>query len=303
MPRLELNPTGVRAEMLEGLDRSFPGWGGDPAYRWYFDRGVGPRADLLVLRRRDGGIVAATGINYRRVAQDEDGAAVLGGILTSSWTAPERQGRGLFSRLVEAAARRIRERQGALLLAFVTEDNPSCHVLSKGGCALVPSYYLFSTDATPRPRTAPEHTVVEPTPSILQTIREQASLERRGHLGFRYDGAAEWESQFLRRPHPVEVLAFEGGGWALVESVPASDRVQLLTAGEDPGPALRALLARALGRGRQLFLFAASARLAQASRGLGLVVKPGRIAVRRVGDGSGELRDSDRWHLCSGDRM
>lgn len=304
MPRFELNPEGGAAEMLAGLNHSFPGWGGSAEYRWYFDRPVGPKADLLILRGRRG-VVAATGINYRRIALDAD-TSVLGGILTSSWTAPEERRRGLFGRLVELSASRIRDRGGALLIAFVTEDNPSCRALSTFGCALFPSWYLFSTSATPRVRTLASCRTVEPTTVAMEKIRGEVSSTRRGYLHFRYE-PLEWEFQFLRRPHPVEVLGLEGGASALVETVPSrataapTDRVQLLSTPDDPEWALSALLARAQRPDRQLFLFATQTDLVAAARGLGIEVKPGRIAVRSL-DG-GELPTARRWSLSSGDRM
>ena len=296
--RSELNPPGVQAEMLAGLNRAFPEWGGAREYRWFFGRTVGgPPPDLLV-RSGTTGIVAAIGLNYRQVDLG-DGDSVLAGIITSAWTAIEARQSGHFGILIRDAFLQVHARGGRLVLGFVTEENPSCQAMVRAGCELVPTWYLVSTEATRRPATGTRCRDVEATADRLANLAEEASRRRAGHLHFRYDLDAEWTSQFLHRPHPVTVLCLGEGDLALVERTPRADRVQLLLA-QDPESALRALLVRALDANRQLFLFTANQELADTAGRLGLGSKPGRLTV-------GALRSDPRfagpWYLDSGDRM
>ncbi len=136
---------------------------------------------------------------------------------------------------------------------------------------------------------------------------------RRAHRRWQAEGTGAyvvypkldvWISQYLDRPLPVEVLV-AAGCHCLVERAAASDRV-LWIEGQNPSPAVAALLARAVRAGRQLFLFATEPGLAQAGVELGMVAKPGSITVLDAGAGltgvAAQSRLPAEWRLQGGDR-
>jgi hypothetical protein len=125
--------------------------------------------------------------------------------------------------------------------------------------------------------------------------------------GFHYPDPACWRSQMLDRPHAVQALRIGATCRALIETVDDTDRLQWLDgdAGERSG-AIRAVAARAAGRGRRFFMYstcpeevAAAARLGLATRAgylMALPLKTARAAIAR--DWPGML-----WRVQSGDRL
>jgi hypothetical protein len=322
---LEVNPQGIQGSYLSGLDRSFRDWGGPETYRWAFQR-EGLSADLMVLRR-GGRLVAGSAVSYRRVALPA-GGRVGAGIMTGSWTLPEARGLGCFTRMIGESLRLAADRGAALLLAFVTRDNPSCRRLLAAGGAGFPSAYLASTDETPLPPPALDPRPVADPETVARELFEARKQEQAGFSHFDYPAVEIWASQFLNRPGVIEMLSFGGQAWAIVERAPSTDRVHLIAVDRSSGLThslcLAALLRGALDRGRRLFLFTTLPALAEVGRGLGLAAKPGLLtaliastpplrealgAPAEEPEGSADLSRGGsgwylgEWDLQGGDRM
>jgi GNAT superfamily N-acetyltransferase len=279
---VEVNVRGIAAEYLTGLNRCFPDWGGPDTYHWAFERTVGAAAPDLMAIRQNEGLVAGSAISYRRVALAR-GASMDVGIMTGSWTLPEARGQGYFSRMIEESVRLANQRRAALLLAFVTEDNPSARRLTAAGSALFPTFYLFSTPETPRTESSLELRRVSDIGAILSKLLSIREAEQADFTRFVYPSSDAWVSQFLERPGNIEVLAVDGGAWIVLERTPTSDRVQLMVVDRSSrltaAGCLRALLRRARDRGRQLFFFTTVRDLSEQGRGIGLTLKPGLLTA------------------------
>jgi GNAT superfamily N-acetyltransferase len=279
---IEINPPEIAGEYLSCLNRSFHGWGGPETFRWAFERRVGgPPADLMALRL-DGRLVAGSAVSYRRVALAR-GTTIEAGIMTGSWTLPEARGRGAFTRVIEESLRLASRRAAGLLLAFVTEENPSARRLAAAGSAGFPTFYLFSTADTPVPSSSVDPRPVEDVDGILGRLVTARSQVQAGSCHFVYPDAPVWGSQFLHRPGTIEVLSFDGTAWAVLERVASTDRIQLLVV--DPrgdlsvSDCIAALLRRALDRDRQVFLFSTLPGVHDECRRLGLSLKPGLLTA------------------------
>jgi hypothetical protein len=121
---IKRNPAGMEAVYIECLNACFDGWGGPGMYRWCFARTGGSHpADLMVLEE-DGHLIAGSVINYRHVSLANN-AAILVAVMTGSWTLPAARQNGCFKRIIQGSLALAEERGAALLLAFVTESNPS----------------------------------------------------------------------------------------------------------------------------------------------------------------------------------
>jgi GNAT superfamily N-acetyltransferase len=324
---VQVNVPGMAAEYLTGLNRCFPDWGGADTYRWAFERTVGAAPPDLMAVRQNEGLVAGSAISYRQVALARGGRLDVG-IMTGSWTLPEARGKGYFTRMIEESVGVASQRRAALLLAFVTEDNPSARRLTAAGSALFPTFYLFSTPETPKPESSLESRVLPDVDKILGGIVSIREAEQASFTRFVYPTTDAWLSQFVERPGNIEVLALHGGAWCILERSRTSDRVQLIVvdraSGVTLGACLRGLLRQAGERSRQLFLFATQPAVREEGRRLGLAFKPGfltalvanetplrealRIDSSRPLHGSAQLADPNspwflgNWDLQSGDR-
>jgi GNAT superfamily N-acetyltransferase len=324
---VEVNVPGIAAEYLTGLNRCFPDWGGPDTYLWAFERIVGAASPDLMGLRHDQRLVAGSAVSYRQVAL-ASGAKMEVGIMTGSWTLPEARGQGYFTRMIEESLRLANQRRAALLLAFVTEDNPSARRLTAAGSARFPTSYLFSTPDTPLPGSSLEPRALSDVDNSLGDIMSIREMEQTGFTRFVYPTSDVWRSQFVERPGNIDVLALGGGAWCVLEHSRKSDRVQLIVvdraSGVSLGACLRGLLRQAVRRSRQLFLFTTQPAVAEEGQRLGLTLKPGfltalianesalrealRIDASRPLRGSAELANPDspwflgHWDLQSGDR-
>ena len=297
---VEINPSGMADEYISGLNQSFGHWGDRDTYRFAFERAVGARpADLMVLRDDDV-IVAGSAVSYRTVRFR--GTEFLIGVMTGSWTLPAARGRGAFSQIIDESRRLVAARGGNVLIAFVTQDNASRRRLVAAGCVEVPTWYVASNDETIAPGGV---AVVEPSSATVEELFHAFRRWQDKGTGASvvYPSVEVWTTQYLARSLPVERL-MSAGCHCLVERAPVSDRV-LWIDGPDPSAAMAALLARAVGTGRQLFVFTVEAGLAKALVDLGMVAKPGSITVLgelEIQDGGYRRTVPTEWRLQGGDR-
>lgn len=299
---IERNPPGAEGVSLQALNVCFPGWGDERAFAWAFRRTCGgPPADLLLVREA-GELIAGSAVSYRQLVT-ASGARALVGIMTGSWTLPAARGRGAFSRIIEESLALTADRGGALLLAFVTEQNASFRRLQAAGATLYPTRYVTSTPgAAPRPPAR----LLEHDAAAARSERWFHTFERLRAAGahFAYDDLAAWAGQHLERPSRPTLLEVPGAGAALVETHGDFDRVQALAA--DGDEARREVIAAALGRaqaaGRRLFLFESQpARAARLQEQLPLDAAPGALTALATQRGAVDLAGG--WALDSGDRM
>jgi GNAT superfamily N-acetyltransferase len=141
----ERNPAAFAETYLKNLNTAFGSWGNTELYEWVFQRECGSFApEQLILRDESNEVLAGSGVSYRRLILP-NGNAMDVGIMTGSWTLPAARGRGCFTRIIEESRLLCADRGCGLLLAFVTQDNPSRRALERAGSALFPSRYVFGT--------------------------------------------------------------------------------------------------------------------------------------------------------------
>lgn len=277
---LELNPPGGESEYLRGLNECFEGWGDWKTFEWAFRRTVAPEpaADLMVLR--DGSeLLAGSAVTYRRL-ELANGERIRIGIMTGSWTLPAARGRGCFSRLIEASLMVTSERGGALLLAFVTADNPSCRQLRRSGAAFVPTSYLFS-EGGPQAEDVPRWTAVDADERHAAAIAHSS----KGQCHFIYERFEDWRCQFLERPYPTGLLSAGDGAFAVLERKGGTDRLQALWT--SPGSLdfrLAELRAQTAAQGNRLFAFSSEAAFGKTARAMGFVERPGYVTTMVTDD-------------------
>ena len=235
--------------------------------------------------RMEGELLAGSAVSYRK-ARLRTGAEVDVGIMTGSWTLPAARGQGCFTRAILESVKLTESREGALLLAYVTEANASSRRLVAAGSGLFPTRYVFSTDETPAAREdAPPAFVAKDSEKALSRMAERLEHQREGCFRMWFPSLEALRGQVLERPGEAVVLLEhgEGGrlGHSVVETSTGSDRIQLLAPAEPASlqPCLESLLARAQDGGRQLFLFSSSPDEDARFRALGLTVKPGFLTA------------------------
>ncbi len=319
----ELNPPGIRVAYLQALNQCFPGWGSERQFAWCFEREVGARrADLMVLRL-EGELLAGSAVTYR-IVRLANGNPMRVGIMTGSWTLPAARGQGCFSRIIEESVGLSRAARGAVLLAFVTEDNASCRRLLAAGSAAFPTRYLVC-EAGLRKSEAPVELRGADQDFLLQAwaLRESQAT---GQTRISYT-ADQWRSQFLERSGECSLLQAEALGAVAVEEVGHFVRVQAtaLRSGAALPQLLGAVSSFAQARGKGTFLFSLDEAVHRAAEQSGFTSKPGlmtalvadapalceAVGVQQPWSGldSRALADpSSPWHLGpwfleSGDRM
>jgi hypothetical protein len=300
--RCVLNPPGIESEYLRHLNACFEGWGDEATFEWCFERrGALPAADLMTLDE-DGQVIAGSGVSYRRL-RTAAGEAVGVGIMTGSWTVPAARGRGCFRRVIEESRTRAGEGGCALLCAFVTHVNASYRALMAAGAASIPTWYLHSDGGAPA--SPAEALQLVPHDEVPWAEIHGRAVGAADRTRFEYPDLESWMSQFVGRPHAVRALLAPPSGWALVEEAPRSDRV-LLRLGS---VGLGALLQRASGAGRQLFVFTADEAVAAEAAAVGLVGATGSVCILGTDEATANGGDvgkavvATRWQIHGGDRM
>jgi hypothetical protein len=322
--QLEINPPGIDSAYLRCLNTCFPGWGDAQMAQWAFRRALAPDPlpDLMVLREGDE-LLAGSAVSYRSVVLP-NGSTVRAGIMTGSWTLPAARGRGCFTRVIEESVAVTQERLGALLLAFVTEDNPSCRQLLKAGAATFPTLYLF-TDLDGSTQKAEPGLAVTGEDDLRGAVAHWTKF-REGKCRFSYSNLGDWKGQFLERQGHVDVVRDTSGAFAILERTSTTDRIQAWWAPTQASALqlFQSLRGHALSNGRKLFSFSTDAAFTAQSEAMGFKRKPGYLTVmvtdwERLGQAlhiaappapaNDALLDPDSpwfagtWDLQSGDRM
>lgn len=327
--QLEINQHGLDEEYLLCLNACFPNWGDKRVFEWAFCRGLppDPLPDRFVLRE-DGKLLAGSAVSYRSVSLPNS-HTIRVGIMTGSWTLPAARGRGCFSRMIEESVRITKDREGSILLAFVTEDNPSRRQLQKAAAAVFPTSYLI---ANAEPRTSSHETLADGLiPSVteeeLQRSFRHWTTGRIGKSTFAYSSFKTWSGQFVARPWETQILQDTTGSFAVLEKHATTDRINAFwgSSRERELAFLSNLRDRARAEGHNLFAFSMDAEFAACCKGVGFTERPGFLTAmvtdwQRLGHAlklappsesfeNQLLADASSpwflgwWNLQSGDRM
>ena len=246
MREVRYNDVELDEAYLDGLNACFGNWGDRTQFSWVFERSSGSHPPDRMAIIDDGEFLAGSGISYRLVRLP-NGASMHVGIMTGSWTLPAARGRGVFTTIVEESRRRAAEHGCAVLLAFVTHDNPSRRALERAGSAMFPTWYVFGAPAGLEPVPEAATVVVD-----VDEHREARDAALRRFVRFSYPTAEAFAGQFLHRPAPVEVRQYPSG-FAIVE--PTSDNDGVLSHWSEVSRAalLEEIASDAAGHGRKLF--------------------------------------------------
>lgn len=278
--QVEINPEGMDEEYLHCLNTCFPHWGGQAVFDWVFRRALppDPLPDRFVLRE-DGQLLAGSTVTYRTVSLPND-STIRVGIMTGSWTLAAARGRGCFSRVIEESVRITQEREGTILLAFVTHDNPSCRQLQKAGAALFPTSYLIADPQAVSEEASAESLLAEVEGDLKVDMQHWAG-ERRSRCSFKYSSFDAWNGQFVNRPWETTVVRDKTGSFAVIEKHADTDRINALYAisKERERAFLNDLRRQASSEGRKLFAFSMDAKFIAHCKKMGLAEKPGFLTA------------------------
>jgi hypothetical protein len=125
---------------------------------------------------------------------------------------------------------------------------------------------------------------------------------------FHYPSTDAWRSQFIDRPHPVELLRVGDTSRAIIERVGDTDRLQWLDGNPDErGAAVAAIVARARRAERRFFMYSTAALEECVPREhCGLKARAGFIvAVATRPEHEARVRSWSAlpWWVQSGDRL
>jgi hypothetical protein len=306
--KLLVNPLDIEAEIgIDFLVHCFDESWKPAMYQWYLQRlfhGEAPDRLVLLDGRR---VLATAGIAYRQL-RTPDGTIHRVGIMVAACVPPGERGRGRFSRLWKGAVNYCATRDCTALLGFVTADNASCLILRRARAVQIPSSYVISDDPPP------ESTAVAPDVADVAygawrdyadgALQDQCST---AVAGFHYPDVNAWRSQFIDRPHPVELLRVGDTSRAIIERVDETDRLQWLDGDpEDQGAAVAAIVERARRARRRFFMYSTTALPGSFLRGCGLKVRPGfmmAMATRAEHEPVVSSWATLPWRVQSGDRL
>ena len=320
---VSINPENMEGVYLECLNTCFADWGGIEMYRWCFDRRLGDRKPEIMLLEKGGTILGGSAVTYRHAVIN--GKITVIAIMTGSWTLPEARNQGCFATMIDRSLLLARDAGAALLIAFVTQTNPSMKRLVSKGSAVFPTHYLVAGQTEVQPGPPVQLIAVADVGECSLDIHSFMASGGVGHPHFTYS-AEEWLSQFVERPEAMEFLCIDGACVGIVEKKGPFDRLLSFTGRErySREDILRACYARSLKNKRRLFFFTASSSLKDYAVELGFEHIPGFLttlianeaALRRAfpeitagSPASANIYDPGspwyigEWDLATGDRM
>lgn len=272
-----INPPNIQSEYLHNLNLVLSDWGNADKYAWYFQRKTSfPDPDLMILKNGEQ-TLAGSAVSYRQL-RFPNGGEVLIGIMTGSWTLPEARGQGCFGHIIQESIRLTSQKGGALLIAFVTEDNASFRQLAKAGATLVPSTYIFSTPETPTPNYADPLKIVIKNKETAQILLERLNTRYQKRLHFSYPTQEDFIANFCERPLPTEVWQDAAGNFSVIETKPDTYLLQLWTANDDE-QSLTNILRHTIDLKRKFFMFSTRPEITTCAEHLGLSSKLGYITI------------------------
>ena len=273
---------------LRYLNECFPGWGDQRMFDWAFSRQMHgqPPSDYILLSE-GGETLAGSGVSYRQGLLPND-VAITVGIMTGSWTLPAARGRGFFARMILESVKLTASRNGALLLAYVTTDNPSCRALLRSGAAAIPTSYLVRQPGPGEMETRAE--ALAEVADISDTLIDQWRRQYVGFTHFGYQTPNDWRSQFLYRPSRPRVLTRNSDEFVMIDEYADTDRIvaYLGSQGRFPAGLFGAVVSRTVSRGKKMFAFCCDPDLLECCLTSGFTERPGFITVN-VAD----------WHLLA----
>lgn len=317
-----MNPENIDGLYLECLNRCFGEWGGPAMYRWCFDRRLGGRKPDIMLLKKKGAILGGSAVTYRHAMLNN--VMVRIAVMTGSWTLSEARNQGCFTMMVGESLSLAKEAGAALLMAFVTEKNPSTRRLLEKGSATFPSHYLVSPLEGDIRSAVPVSATQGSTRCSLD-ISRLMKAESAGRARFVYS-PDEWRSQFIDRTEMVEFVCIEDTCVGVIEKKGIFDRLLAFTGYADHSreDVLKACCARSLDNARRLFLFTTSSSLKDYAVEIGFERIPGYITALIADEGAlktvfpvcpdGKIAPSGlydphspwyigEWDLTAGDRM
>lgn len=298
------------ARYVRGLNECFPGWGGDPLYRWVFARSASaPPPERLVFTDDAGDWLAGTGISFRTIRHGDE--RHLCGVMTGSWTLPAARGKGLFPAFIQETRKRVMHHGGVAVIAFSGDmQRASTRKLLDAG-----SRCVTTTNAVGEIADAPAtiEDVALDVRAITDADTERLYARWRARTvratGFDYADHAAFAGQFVHRACEVDVVEGPADAIGAIERGPDTDRVLFLDEGEsDRQLVLRALWARAARRGRKLYAFGMGAEAERVFAGAGLAARPGVFTILPSDEGAENAALADdlaraSWDQQSGDRI
>lgn len=308
MSDIELTSSEIdREAYLNGLNECFHGWGGEALYKWCFERDAGAGVADQMIATVDGAVVGGSAVVYRCVER-AGGARTRVGIMCGSWTLPASRGRGCFSRMIERSVALASARRAALLVAFVTETNPSKRRLEAAGSLMVPTGYCVAD-------LLPESGSVEVAEGAFASHDPPARQDGSG-VRVVYDTRDSWSGQWSQRPSSCRALTLPSGATAIVEEATDTDRVLALFGSQDRLGDLEVLRRDAALRHRKTFFFSTVADELAEAPNHGFKVLPGYLTVlvaneaecgawlgRPTPDARAAADLLGEWFLEHGDRM
>jgi hypothetical protein len=318
-----MNPVHIEGLYLECLNMCFGDWGGPAMYNWCFERRLGGRKPDIMLLKEKEKVLGGSAVTYRHALLNN--AIVPVAIMTGSWTLQEARNQGCFTIIIEESLKLARDAGAALLIAFVTQTNPSLKRLMNRGSALFPTHYLVTGKATPQPGSPVELNVMSDVARCSVDMSRFTASGTRGCLRFAYS-PEEWRSQFIERAEVMEYLCVDGNCVGMLEKKGPFDRLLAFAGHEPHSPEdiLRTCCARSVENHRRLFFFTASSLLKDYGVKLGFEHIPGYLTTLIAGEEilrgtytktpSGTPAPADiydptspwyigEWHLTAGDRM
>lgn len=279
MEEFVINPENYQSEYIKNLNECFNGWGGDREYDWVFNRKVGEHsADILLIRNDEDGVIAGSGISYRKLSGKEVSVDI--GIMTGSWTLPAARKKGCFTKMIHCSKDLCRKRNVPFLTAFVTSTNPSSRRLEAEGSYMLPTYHLFSPEVSFEDQSLPHAEITKHKKEIYKKIYDTTQKRQSDFLNFSYT-FDEFVGQYLERIKETTILAIDED-FAILENGVNEVKVLHLTYnnGESLVRNIKAVTNWCIhNRSLKAFFFTTREEFRQAGESLNFNISPGYFTI------------------------